>query len=315
MRYSYIFIVELKRLYFFVPLILFLLAISSFLLYVLSFYFFNVIGYTEASFFGVKVNGYVFNYYGQGISSIIKVYINNNLIGEEISKNGSFSIYSHVSYIQGQKIKIEILANSRKIIISVNPNSAFQYISIAKGSFISRNLSVVEVDGKVLSIPSYYNVSIASKFNLLSLPWSSILILMIITMVFVDIYSYFNLSIFPRKEYKEIARIIGIERIYIAKLLTTLLFSFSASIFPFLLMTALLGIFGFSLFSKYLISLLSFSLGVFGLSPFGSKNIIYYSTVLASYIISFFIYQESYYSLVSIVLVLIGYLKIKFFSL
>ncbi|TRM90274.1 hypothetical protein DJ526_07540 [Sulfolobus sp. A20-N-G8] len=57
---------------------------------------------------------------------------------------------------------------------------------------------------------------------------------------------------------------------------------------------------------------LAFYLGTFGLSPFGSKNMIYSSVTLGIYIIGLTYYVNYAYVLLTSLLIIIGYLKLKY---
>lgn len=307
MKYSYIFTVELRKIFSFLFLIFFLIT-STLILVIFPYFSPNVVGYVEASVYGIKIVGYVFNYYNQGMNAIVKVYLSNELLNVIVTHNGSFCITTNISYF-GEEIKIVIITLFSHIDLFVNPNSAFSYITFSKSYIEEKNFSVVVVDGGIISVPPT-NIIPMTQPNLLFFPWSFILILFVVTLVIITIFSYFYLSPFPREEYKGIMRIVGEFPIYMSKLIASLIFSLILSIISFPLLTLIMGIYSSSLFLRYILNVLLYTLGVYGIAPFGTRNLLYYSSILAIYTTSFFIYNE-FFNLFFLLIPVIGFMKIK----
>ncbi|MDT7862359.1 MAG: hypothetical protein RRA45_09120 [Saccharolobus sp.] len=343
MRSFYIFTLELKRALLFSFIILLGISISLIItqIPILSI---NAVGIVDASAYGIRIAGYVFNFYGKGVPAIVEINYNN--ITEKITtENGSFNILIPFAYIEHSPIKIsinsyftnigiEIRASSistfsintvsiasastnylsmivvkGRTIIALNPQKV-NYI-IVNGKIMKVNRTIFTINSQNVSLPysipiTYYGKSLmlmGLKFHLLAI--------LIFTFALIDIAFYFLLSSFPRGELKEIIRLVGLERIYFIKLAALIPLVLLLSTVPFYLFLVIEGVFNITTLVKYLISVIGFALGTFGLSPFGSKNMIYYSIILGIYIANLTFYNESTYSLLTSLLVIAGYFKLK----
>ncbi len=349
MRFSYIFTLEVKRVLITFSFILLIGLSSSIFLLQLPTFSVNIIGVSEASVYGIRVAGYVFNSHGEGLpSKIIIQYCKHEYTF--ITFNGSFNIFINRTYINGKVIKLNIepiifspifsyqftlvpnhfvtfshvssaieevntqtlsmISVKGKTFIATDPN-LYQYLMF-NGKYVSLNYYVFEVNSDNVSFP--YGVPLIYYGNSLILQSLSphLTLLLIIIFALIDVFNYFELSVFPRGELKGIIRFIGIERIYFSKLLSGLILTLILSIISFVTFLEMSGILETSTLVKYLIDSLAFYLGTFGLSPFGSKNMIYSSVTLGAYIIGLTYYDNYLYTLLSSLLIIIGYLRLKY---
>ncbi|TRM76405.1 hypothetical protein DJ524_01435 [Sulfolobus sp. D5] len=322
---------------------------SSILLVQLPTFSANIVGVSEASVYGIRVVGYVFNSHGEGLPSkiIIQYYKHEYTF---TTFNGSFNIFLNVTYIDGSTIKLNIepiifspifsyqftlvpnhfitfshvssaiegintqtlsmISVKGKTFIAADPN-LYQYL-VSNGKYVSLNYYLLEVNSDNVSLP--YEAPLIYYGNSLILQSLSphLTVLLVTIFALIDVFNYFELSVFPRGELKGIIRFVGIERIYFSKLLAGLILTLILSTISFITFLEISGILEMSILVKYLIDSLAFYLGTFGLSPFGSKNMIYSSVTLGIYIIGLTYYVNYAYVLLTSLLIIIGYLKLKY---
>ncbi|QGA55287.1 hypothetical protein GFS03_12225 [Sulfolobus sp. E5-1-F] len=331
MRLSYIFTQEFKRTTVFIFLVLIALGLSLVIAQIL-FMSISVIGIVEGSSHGIKVSGYVFNFQGNGVSSEVKVSYYD--FQESVrTNNGSFCIYLPVAYIQNST-KVDVIVSSfpkdLNLTLSIpNSSTTFVFSRLFLKYYSSQNLSIISVNGKTfiavdpkrenlnytiveinsdnVNLPMNINFTYNNFSNTLKIP---LIILLLFIFSFIDLMSYYLLSSFPRGELRQIMRLVGISKVYVGKLIAEIPLIITLSSLPFYLFEVILIGNNFALILPYIIASISFSLGVYGLAPFGSKNMIYYSVVLGFYIVNLVIYDRYLYSVLASLLLLVGYLKL-----
>ncbi|AGJ63560.1 hypothetical protein [Saccharolobus islandicus] len=332
MRFSYIFMQEFKRSIVFVFLILIALSLSLIAAQILS-ESISVIGIVEGSSYGIKVSGYVFDFQGKGVSSEIKLSYYN--FTESVkTNNGSFYLYLPVAYIQNNT-RINVIINSFQKNVNLTltiPNSSttFAFSSLFLKYYSSQNLSIISVKGKTfiavdpkqdssnytifeinsdnVNLPLDVNFTYNNFSNTLKIP---LIILLLFFFSFIDLMDYYLLSSFPRGELRQIMRLVGTIKVYVGKLIAEIPLTIMLSSLPFYLFEFILIGNDIALILPYMIASISFSLGVYGLAPFGSKNMIYYSVILGFYIINLVIYDRYLYSLLATLLLIVGYIKLR----
>ncbi|SAI86741.1 hypothetical protein AB1303_08480 [Saccharolobus solfataricus] len=334
MKLSYIFMQEFKRSVAFVFLILIALSLSLIVGQILSMSI-SVVGIIQGSSYGIKVSGYVFDFQGNGVSSEIKLSYYN--FTESVkTNNGSFYLYLPVAYVHNStRINLIIIKNSLQKSVNLTvyiPNSSttFAFSSLFLKYYSSQNLSIISVKGKTfiavdpeqenlnytiseidsdnVNLPLNVNFTYNNFSNTLKIP---LIILLIFVFSFIDLMSYYLLSSFPRGELRQIIRLVGISKVYIGKLLAEIPLIIMLSSLPFYLFEFILIGNNIVLILPYIIASISFSLGVYGLAPFGSKNMIYYSVILGFYIINLIIYDRYLDSLLATILLIVGYVKMR----
>ncbi|MCH4815562.1 MAG: hypothetical protein QXY87_07550 [Saccharolobus sp.] len=332
MRLSYIFMQEFKRSVAFVFLILIALSLSLIAAQILSMSI-SVVGIIEGSSYGIKVAGYVFDFQGKGVSSEIKVSYYN--FTESVkTNNGSFYLYLPVAYVQNST-RINVIINSFQkhvnLTLSIqNSSTTFAFSSLFLKYYSSQNLSIISVKGKTfiatdpeqenlnytifevssdnVNLPLNVNFTYSNFSNTLKIP---LIILLLFILSFIALMSYYLLSSFPRGELSQIMRLVGTSKVYVGKLLAEIPLTIMLSSLPFYLFELILIGNDFTLILPYIIASISFSLGVYGLAPFGSKNMIYYSVILGFYIVNLVIYDRYLYSLFATLLLMVGYVKLR----
>ncbi|WP_218266798.1 hypothetical protein [Saccharolobus shibatae] len=332
MRLSYIFMQEFKRSVAFVFLILIALSLSLIAAQILSMSI-SVVGIIEGSSYGIKVAGYVFDFQGKGVSSEIKVSYYN--FTESVkTNNGSFYLYLPVAYVQNST-RINVIINSFQkhvnLTLSIqNSSTTFAFSSLFLKYYSSQNLSIISVKGKTfiatdpkqenlnytifevssdnVNLPLNVNFTYSNFSNTLKIP---LIILLLFILSFIALMSYYLLSSFPRGELSQIMRLVGTSKVYVGKLLAEIPLTIMLSSLPFYLFELILIGNDFTLILPYIIASISFSLGVYGLAPFGSKNMIYYSVILGFYIVNLVIYDKYLYSLFATLLLMVGYVKLR----
>ncbi|QXJ27526.1 hypothetical protein J5U23_00393 [Saccharolobus shibatae B12] len=323
---------EFKRSVAFVFLILIALSLSLIAAQILSMSI-SVVGIIEGSSYGIKVAGYVFDFQGKGVSSEIKVSYYN--FTESVkTNNGSFYLYLPVAYVQNST-RINVIINSFQkhvnLTLSIqNSSTTFAFSSLFLKYYSSQNLSIISVKGKTfiatdpkqenlnytifevssdnVNLPLNVNFTYSNFSNTLKIP---LIILLLFILSFIALMSYYLLSSFPRGELSQIMRLVGTSKVYVGKLLAEIPLTIMLSSLPFYLFELILIGNDFTLILPYIIASISFSLGVYGLAPFGSKNMIYYSVILGFYIVNLVIYDKYLYSLFATLLLMVGYVKLR----
>jgi hypothetical protein len=323
---------EFKRSIVFVFLILIALSLSLIAAQILS-ESISVIGIVEGSSYGIKVSGYVFDFQGKGVSSEIKLSYYN--FTESVkTNNGSFYLYLPVAYIQNNT-RINVIINSFQKNVNLTltiPNSSttFAFSSLFLKYYSSQNLSIISVKGKTfiavdskqensnytifeinsdnVNLPLDVNFTYNNFSNTLKIP---LIILLLFFFSFIDLMDYYLLSSFPRGELRQIMRLVGTIKVYVGKLIAEIPLTIMLSSLPFYLFEFILIGNDIALILPYMIASISFSLGVYGLAPFGSKNMIYYSVILGFYIVNLVIYDRYLYSLLATLLLIVGYIKLR----
>ncbi|QXJ33877.1 hypothetical protein [Saccharolobus shibatae] len=332
MKLSYIFMQEFKRSVAFVFLILIALSLSLIAAQILSMSI-SVVGIIEGSSYGIKVAGYVFDFQGKGVNSVIKVSYYN--FTESVkTNNGSFYLYLPVAYVQNST-RINVIIDSFQkhvnLTLSIqNSSTTFAFSSLFLKYYSSQNLSIISVKGKTfiatdpkqenlnytifevssdnVNLPLNVNFTYSNFSNTLKIP---LIILLLFILSFIALMSYYLLSSFPRGELSQIMRLVGTSKVYVGRLLAEIPLTIMLSTLPFYLFELILIGNDFALILPYIIASISFSLGVYGLAPFGSKNMIYYSVILGFYIVNLVIYDRYLYSLFATLLLMVGYVKLR----
>ncbi|QXJ30841.1 hypothetical protein [Saccharolobus shibatae] len=332
MKLSYIFMQEFKRSVAFVFLILIALSLSLIAAQILSMSI-SVVGIIEGSSYGIKVAGYVFDFQGKGVNSVIRVSYYN--FTESVkTNNGSFYLYLPVAYVQNSS-KINVIIDSFQkhvnLTLSIqNSSTTFAFSSLFLKYYSSQNLSIISVKGKTfiatdpkqenlnytifevssdnVNLPLNVNFTYSNFSNTLKIP---LIILLLFILSFIALMSFYLLSSFPRGELSQIMRLVGTSKVYVGKLLAEIPLTIMLSTLPFYLFELILIGNDFALILPYIIASISFSLGVYGLAPFGSKNMIYYSVILGFYIVNLVIYDRYLYSLFATLLLMVGYVKLR----
>ncbi|WP_338599017.1 hypothetical protein V6M85_09075 [Sulfolobus tengchongensis] len=347
MKFSYTFTQEFKRTLIYLYVILIALA-SAYVIGQFSTRSANVIGIVEYSTNGIKVTGYVFDFQGKGISSTVKAIYEDSRVTTK-TNNGSFSLCLPITYESINKINIVIDSSEGNLNFSIisRPFTTFAYGTLYLKLLSSQNLSIISVKGKTFvalnpySLRNYINgmqidsntsIFVVNSDNVtspnpLTLEYYNnnsnlidslkmyLILLLSSNFALIDFVSYFLLSSFPRGELKEIIRLVGLAKVYLAKLIAEIPLIIGLSTLPFyLFLVTVMGnvnYYTINLIIPYSIGSFTFSLGIYGLSPLGSKNMIYYSIILALYITNLIVYDRYIYCLISTFLLLLGYFWLR----
>ncbi|AWR96771.2 hypothetical protein DFR86_03840 [Acidianus sulfidivorans JP7] len=141
-----------------------------------------------------------------------------------------------------------------------------------------------------------------------------ILALLLASIIGSEILSYPILSQFPRKEVDEIMRLIGVENVYFSKMISIIILSIPLFLLPIYIYSYFTGIqYNTFIVIQSLVSLFSLCFGIIGLfTLLNSKEAILTSIVLIDYILDLLYFNiYIYLLLLSIIITIVGYMKIK----
>ncbi|ARM75263.1 hypothetical protein B6F84_03940 [Acidianus manzaensis] len=301
---------------------------------------FNVIGIVKYNKTGIQISGFIFNYYGKGVKTQINIIVNSSRIFTLTNDNGNFTILLNSTFLTSENITLLIrhLFYTEKITLD-KYNSTFAYASNKiLGYYISKTLSIVTVYHKsVIAVYPKNTISINgekySRQGIFEVTSNSSVYpkesyfgysriyqenkiysigIIVSSIIGLEILSYFSLSQFPRKELDELMRLIGIKTVYFSKFTSILLFGIFLFLIPILFYNYLENLPLNFFVVQSIFSALSFSFGIVGIYSFlDSKESILASIVLSDYILDLVYFNLGILSVLSFILLISGYLKIK----
>ncbi|BDC18782.1 hypothetical protein [Acidianus sp. HS-5] len=298
---------------------------------------FNVVGAIAYSPAGVKVGGYAFNFYGQGVPVTINVSIEGF---HEIvkSNNGTFLVNVHVLFPNGSTLVVCVTHGKEKYVtteVLVKDFITFANASMSYSVLNYDNVSMVYVKGETVvatflkciyvngeKVPVNSTVFVVNSDNVrppfgeYSLSDSqivgkciyTILTILGVNMGIIILTAYSYLSVFPRKQLELIMRLKGISKVFLSKMLVMLAFSSLLSFPSLLIFSAIRGIF-LSSALHYVLVVIMYSLAVYGISPLvNSKELVYSSIVIAWYLLGSLLYNT--FNLFFLLFPLVGLFKL-----